>query len=1006
MSPERSNQAAPVEGSARYERALRAHSTAMARGAECTRCPLFGSRQGPVQSVSRRSKLLILAESPGEQEVLEEEPLVGPTGRVVMTALADAEWLRSDSALINVIECRPPDNYSLEAYEKKLKRQNQPKERAHARAVKEWRAINRTRAKQGKKLLPEPKPSATTALPTVCCRPRLLSDLKKVKPSVILSLGAFAFSAIGALTEIPIGGKKKIVGEIRLANLAAQRGHPFFIPASRAKVFGTTRNVTLLPTYHPSYAMHGAFHMAHRIAEDITRAGELAHRNGRPKYRVPRIDIEPTMKEAIRWCRIAKKSRARITVDIETGPRQGHDPEDGLHVHALIRCVNLTYGPEGRERTMVVPFFRKSGRMYWENHRTFRRVWNAVRELLEANPLTFHNGYAFDVPRLVHWGFMDERPRKDLRDTILMHHASREQSNPHDLGYLIGCFFDAVLHKGDVDHKAAGGHEADRILWIYGGQDSIGTARVERRLRQWIRIDETEHTVKDDHHIGFNILSRMNARPLLIDNALRETASRLLGQRAEKLTAKIRDLLNDPDFNPNSPPQVGRYLYETKGLEPVLNTEGREFDAEREDNASTSVVALLALEDSGLLSDDVAKFIDYQIRFKTADKLKQMVNSVEGEISPEFGDAYRLLWVVWKLHVTPSQRLASSPNVQNVPKIGLFNMRYLFRAPPGYKWVGADKEQIEARLSAMVMPDPTALLAFRQGKDIHAVNAATLFARNIKQEQEIYDEIVHKRGEYKKNKALIEQIKADLAAEEQSIRRQYGDKVPKHVAQNLKDAWADKLKWCQQLADDAEWAELVRRVAKYFIYLETYGGEEEKLAQTFRTQRDKSTGERLFTEEALGRNLEEAVEEWHRLLHERRPCIRQWQRRVTEHVWRTGRNKDFIQNRWRYYLGRPNKKNAPMNHEIQTGATGIVNDEMKQLVEVIGWGTGAKGCYWGRHSGFKEHGHDYLGFWVKEERAEEFARHVNRVMNRTIKYNGIEMPFPAEAVISDTLGDQ
>ena len=990
----------PKKGSAQYAKALAAHASPIARGAGCEGCPLFGSRRGPVDSQTRRSKLTVIVDAPDADAVFEEEPLVGRVGRFVGSALHDVEWSRQDVATVQIIECQPPHGWGLDKYEKRIRRWNRPLEAEHKARVKAWK-------KQGgpKSGTEEPRRSSKRLnLPSECCARRFRHDLRKVRPLVVVPFGSRALESVGAAIKVPVGGKKVFAGELRIATIDGQRGHPFIVPAKHAKYI-RAQKLVILPTFHPGMTFSGQRHMAHRVAEDLARAAEIADRGGRLLYKIPEIKMEPTEAQALRWLKAAKESGWPITVDIETGPRPGREADDGLHIDGLIRCVNLTYGPDNKEETMVIPFFRKNRSRYWPSWKSFRRVREALRDVLDSCPLIFHNGYAFDIPRLVRRRFMTEKDRTDLFDTILIHHATREQSNPHGLGYLMSCFFDAPLHKGDVDHKAAGGAQADRELWKYGGQDTIGAQRCARKLAKWVAIDGTAHTVKDDHDIGFNIIARMNARPLLVDAKLRDEASQLLREKAEGFKRELQAIVG-PDFNPASPQQVGRYLYETRGLEPAVNTEGREFDEGKDDSASTSVLALMALEDSGGLGDVETAMIDKQIRFKTADKLRQMIDSVEGNTS-EFGAEFLEMWITWKLHVTPSQRLASSPNAQNLPKLGEFNMRRLFRAPPGYKWVGADKEQIEARISAMVIGDEVALKAFRAGLDIHAVNAATLFAKTTKQEQEIYDEIAHKRGEYKKNKELIKQVKDDLKAEQLMLERRYNGKIPTHVAQNLKDAWAEKLKWVQGLIDGNDWAELVRRVAKYFIYLETYGGEEDKLGQTLRVQRDKSTGERLFTDEKLGRKIEDACAEWHKVLHERRPWIKRWQRSVTEKVWAEGRNRDIIQLRWRFYPNGPSKKNAPMNHEIQTAATGIVRDEMRELVQVIGWGHGERGRYWGRHAGFKHHGHDSLGFWVKESRAEEFAeKHINRVMNRTISYNGIDMPFPAEAAISDTLGEQ
>ena len=78
--------------------------------------------------------------------------------------------------------------------------------------------------------------------------------------------------------------------------------------------------------------------------------------------------------------------------------------------------------------------------------------------------------------------------------------------------------------------------------------------------------------------------------------------------------------------------------------------------------------------------------------------------------------------------VTATGRLSSSnPNLQNIPirtERGRA-IREVFTVPEGYMLVGADYSQIELRLLAHLSGDEGLTEAFREGKDVHRVTAAS-----------------------------------------------------------------------------------------------------------------------------------------------------------------------------------------------------------------------------------------------------------------------------------------
>lgn len=71
----------------------------------CTRCPLY---QNATQAVpgegSRHSHLMLVGEQPGDKEDIAGKPFVGPAGRILDEALADAGIARDDAFVTNAVK--------------------------------------------------------------------------------------------------------------------------------------------------------------------------------------------------------------------------------------------------------------------------------------------------------------------------------------------------------------------------------------------------------------------------------------------------------------------------------------------------------------------------------------------------------------------------------------------------------------------------------------------------------------------------------------------------------------------------------------------------------------------------------------------------------------------------------------------------------------------------------------------------------------------------------------
>lgn len=154
--------------------------------AGCTRCELYRDATQTVFGMGpRRASLVLVGEQPGDREDLAGEPFVGPAGRLLDKALAEAKIPRDQAYLTNVV--------------KHFKFEQRGKRRIHQRPT-----VAQIRA----------------------CRPWLDAELRMVRPTLLVTLGATAAKAL--------------------------LGSSFRVTEHRGELVDWPDGPPLLPTVHPS----------------------------------------------------------------------------------------------------------------------------------------------------------------------------------------------------------------------------------------------------------------------------------------------------------------------------------------------------------------------------------------------------------------------------------------------------------------------------------------------------------------------------------------------------------------------------------------------------------------------------------------------------------------------------------------------------------------------------------------------------------------------------------
>lgn len=242
---------------------------------------------------------------------------------------------------------------------------------------------------------------------------RLTSDIQRVKPNLILS-----------------------VGELPLTVLTYQNTLKF----ARGRVTTTHEGIgtfKVLPTWHPQSVM------ADRTQEpvlfsDLRKASREA---AFPEVRRPLryIHLRPTIDDLEQfWTEFIEPSSA-LSIDIET---KG----------AMITCVGVAPSPD---RALVIPFFdeERSDGNYWRTKREEFIAWSYIHRLCNTpGKRVFGQNFSYDAQYL--WRQMGIPTSQWTDDTMILHHAMQPEM-AKGLGFLASLYTDELAWKFMVKHRKA-----------------------------------------------------------------------------------------------------------------------------------------------------------------------------------------------------------------------------------------------------------------------------------------------------------------------------------------------------------------------------------------------------------------------------------------------------------------------------------------------------------------------------------------------------------------------
>lgn len=251
------------------------------------------------------------------------------------------------------------------------------------------------------------------------------------------------------------------------------------------------------------------------------------------------------------------------------------------------------------------------------------------------------------------------------------------------------------------------------LIKEYAAEDADVTLKLYHYFEPQLEKRELMKLFQDIEMPLVYALAEMEATGVTLDIKSLKDSSITMKKKMLEIQECIFEMAGET-FNINSPQQVGTILFDKlKITEKAKKTKTGKY--------STSETVLIKLKDKHPIIEKILEYRGYKKLISTyIDALPKLINPVTHRIHTSYNQA-----------VTATGRLSSTnPNLQNIPireEMGKHIRKAFTAQNENCIFFSADYSQIELRLMAHLSQDKNMILAFREGKDIHAATAAKIY---------------------------------------------------------------------------------------------------------------------------------------------------------------------------------------------------------------------------------------------------------------------------------------
>jgi len=381
----------------------------------------------------------------------------------------------------------------------------------------------------------------------------------------------------------------------------------------------------------------------------------------------------------------------------------------------MISCIGVScWTKQGELQTFVVPFFNptKEGGCHWESQETEVAVWELVWAIHATTTYKVMQNGSYDSTYFIVYGV----PLHNyLFDTLHMWHAIWPEA-PKRLDFIASIALDYYRYwkdegKDEAEEKYAVPMTIAGLnnYWLYNGLDCHMTLLSCRFVLQvlmqqdWAKLNYTRK-----FSAQFRELMAMSMRGIKHNNQIHSQLMQDMQQESEDARRDLLTMVDDLEFNPNSPKQVQELIYDVLKIK-ELPRKGRSSDE--------VVLKMIAAED--VLVDVITQ------QLWATKKPATNVSKYGGGCTLHGRFMYKLYAAG-----TPTDRLSSKAhdlwvgsNIQNVPR----RIRPILEADHGMVLVEMDYAQSDAYFTAFESGDPEFIATMMSGLDTHCVHASRFF---------------------------------------------------------------------------------------------------------------------------------------------------------------------------------------------------------------------------------------------------------------------------------------
>lgn len=397
-----------------------------------------------------------------------------------------------------------------------------------------------------------------------------------------------------------------------------------------------------------------------------------------------------------------------ISADIET-------------IKQHISCVGYTcLTHDGNIHTFVVPFISTlaEGNCYWETEEDEIYAWEIIKKVHANGAIkVMQNGGSYDSVFFIEYGI----PMNNyLLDTQILFHSIWCEA-PKKLNFIASICLDYCRYwkdelKGSKEENTPKTKEEWDRYWRYNALDCHNTL-----LSCMVLIIEYMAKIpwaRDNYDTKFSL----QVGPALYGSCcgMKVDQRRLfikgdeLLNKHKKALEELRIMCDDPDFNPQSTPQVQSLIYDVLGAQPIKRR-GKKSGPEK--SVDEKILKLIAIQHP-----------IFDIFIKKLWEVKKPKNNYSKYIEMRLHHGrfkYNL-----RADGTETGRFASSKfiisygnNAQNVPE----TMRDICVADPGYVFFEPDYSQADSHFVAFECADPKMMEVVLDDRDTHCVHAEYFF---------------------------------------------------------------------------------------------------------------------------------------------------------------------------------------------------------------------------------------------------------------------------------------